>query len=265
MASSKEQRRRVRDYQARQTVHEHKRSRRRRDNIIAVIAVVVAGGLGTAATLVYNAQHDTDTDVAESQTTQPTDTTAPTESEPTEGTRTDAVPDPSFAEDRMWTGTMVVNGVELTLELDGAAAPQAVSAVAKSAQDGYYDGKVCHRMTTSPGFELLQCGSKGGDGMGDPAFQYGPIENAPADDAYPEGTIAMARQGGNANSNGYQFFIVYGDTTIPSDAAGGYTVIGQVTDGLDALREEVISVGVEGDAPDGAPVEPVSIESFIVE
>ncbi|MGO1406422.1 peptidylprolyl isomerase [Agrococcus casei] len=264
MASSKEQRRRVRDYQARQTVHEHKRSRRRRDNIIAVIAVVVAGGLGTAATLAYNSQHDADVDASESQTTQPTETGS-TEPTATDGTRTDAVPDPSYAEDRTWTGTMVVNGVELAVELDGAAAPQAVSAVVKSAQDGYYDGKVCHRMTTSPGFELLQCGSKGGDGMGEPAFQYGPIENAPEDDAYAAGTIAMARQSGNANSNGYQFFIVYGDTSIPSDAAGGYTVIGQVTGGLDQLKDDVVSLGVEGDAPDGTPVEPVSIESFIVE
>lgn len=264
MASSKEQRRRVRDYQARQTVHEHKRSRRRRDNIIAVIAVVVAGGLGTAATLAYISQHDADVDASESQTTQPTETGS-TEPAATDGTRTDAVPDPSYAEDRTWTGTMVVNGVELAVELDGAAAPQAVSAVVKSAQDGYYDGKVCHRMTTSPGFELLQCGSKGGDGMGEPAFQYGPIENAPEDDAYAAGTIAMARQSGNANSNGYQFFIVYGDTSIPSDAAGGYTVIGQVTGGLDQLKDDVVSLGVEGDAPDGTPVEPVSIESFIVE
>lgn len=262
MASSKEQRRRVRDYQARQTVHEHKRARRKRDNIIAVAAIVLAGAVGTAATLYVNAQNPDETDIAQSPS--PSATTEPTETS-AEGSRTDAVPEPGYAEDRTWTGTINVGGVELAVELDGAAAPQAVSAVVKSAQDGYYDGKLCHRMTTSPGFELLQCGSKNGDGAGDPAFQYGPIENAPADDAYPAGTIAMARQGGNANSNGYQFFIVYGDTQIPSDAAGGYTVIGQVTDGLDEFTEKVVSLGVEGDAPDGPPTEDVAIESFIVE
>ena len=262
MASSKEQRRRVRDYQARQTVHEHKRARRKRDNIIAVVAVVLAGGLGTAATLYYNAQHDDDAAATATPSASTPESSAPTE---TEGSRTDAVPEPAYAEGRTWSGTLTIHGVELDVELDGAAAPQAVSAVLKSAQDGYYDGKLCHRMTTSPGFELLQCGSKGGDGAGDPAFQYGPIENAPADDSYPAGTIAMARQSGNANSNGYQFFIVYGDTQIPSDAAGGYTVIGQVTGGLDELKESVVSLGVEGDATDGAPTEEVAIESFILE
>lgn len=261
MASSKEQRRRVRDYQARQTVHEHKRARRKRDNLIAVVAVVLAGGLGTAATLYYNGQHSDD-DAAATPTESTVETSAPAD---TDGTRTDAVPEPEYAENRAWTGTLTINGVALDVELDGAAAPQAVSAVLKSAQDGYYDGKLCHRMTTSPGFELLQCGSVNGDGAGDPSFQYGPVENAPADDSYPAGTIAMARQGGNANSNGYQFFVVYGDTSIPSDAAGGYTVIGQVTGGLDELKESVVSLGVEGDAQDGAPTEEVAIESFILE
>ena len=66
---------------------------------------------------------------------------------------------------------------------------------------------------------------------------------------YTEGSGAMANAG--ANTNGSQFFIVYGDTTIPSDPAGGYTVIGQVTSGLDQLKESVISLGTEGGVPDG--------------
>ena len=37
----------------------------------------------------------------------------------------------------------------------------------------------------------------------------------------------MARTSGNANGNGTQFFIVYKDTVIPADAAGGYTVVGR--------------------------------------
>ncbi len=46
---------------------------------------------------------------------------------------------------------------------------------------------------------MLQCGSTDGQGSGDPSYMYGPIENAPADDVYAEGTIAMARQGNNAD------------------------------------------------------------------
>ncbi|BDZ52933.1 hypothetical protein GCM10025870_00060 [Agromyces marinus] len=98
-----------------------------------------------------------------------------------------------------------------------------------------------------------------------PGYSYGPIENAPADDVYPAGTIAMARQLGAPESQGSQFFIVYEDSTIPSDAAGGYTVIGRVTSGLEDLRSTITDQGAADGAPDGAPVRPVSITEFIVE
>lgn len=257
MVTKQEQERRVRDYRARQTVHQRRKRREARDSIIgAVLAgVVLLGGIGIIA-LVQPATDSVD----------PAATAAPTESAPaTPGAAEITVPDPSLAEDRVWTGTLTINGVELGVDLDGAAAPQAVSAVLNDAQQGFYDGKSCHRLTTSEGFSVLQCGSLDGTGAGDPSYQYGPIENAPADDVYPAGTIAMARAGGNANSNGHQFFLVYGDTTIPADAAGGYTVVGQVTSGLGELREQVIAKGTVDDAPDGAPAEPVTIDGFVLQ
>ncbi|HEU4808757.1 MAG TPA: peptidylprolyl isomerase, partial [Homoserinimonas sp.] len=131
-------------------------------------------------------------------------------------------------------------------------------------QSGYYPGKTCHRLTDN-GFYVLQCGSINGSGGGDPAYTYGPIENAPADNLYPAGTIAMARASGDAYSNGHQFFIVYDDTTIPADSAGGYTVLGQVTSGLDQLIEKVTSQGVADGAHDGAPVVPTTITNVTVE
>ena len=263
MATSKEQKRRVRDYRARQDVHEHKRRRRVRDNIFAVLAVVVAGAVGTAVTLHVQGQRDDELAALEeeTQTTEPTDTAPPEE----DVVVTDAVPDASLAEGRSWNGSLTINGVELSVELDGAAAPQAVSALVGSSQDGYYEGKICHRLTDSDDFKLLQCGSLAGDGMGDPDFQYGPIENAPQDDVYPAGTIAMARQSNNPNSNGHQFFVVYEDTTIPSDAAGGYTVVGTVTDGLEQFIDQVVSIGIQDAAPDGPPNEEITIEALLLE
>ena len=68
-------------------------------------------------------------------------------------------------------------------------------------QSGFYDGVTCHRLTNG-GFYVLQCGDPTGDGTGGPGYSYGPIENAPADDVYPAGTIAMARAGGNALQHG---------------------------------------------------------------
>lgn len=255
MVTKQEQERRVRDYRARQTVHQRRQRRQRRDSIIGALAALVVLVGGTA--LLSTVQPPADP----AETAPATSETAPAPGETAEST----VPDPSLAEGRTWTGALTINGIELGVELDGAAAPQAVAAVLADTQRDYYDGKSCHRLTTSEGFSVLQCGSTDGQGSGDPSYMYGPVENAPADDVYVEGTIAMARQGNNADSNGHQFFIVYGDTTIPSDAAGGYSVIGRVTSGLDQLSADVISLGTQGGVPDGPPAEPVAIDDFQLE
>ena len=73
----------------------------------------------------------------------------------------------------------------------------------------------------------------------------------------------MARQGGNGSSMGSQFFLVYKDSTIPSDNAGGYTVMGTVTGGQDVV-EKVAAGGVTGGGTDGAPARAVSITSTTV-
>jgi peptidyl-prolyl cis-trans isomerase B (cyclophilin B) len=160
---------------------------------------------------------------------------------------------------------MTVNDVPLGIELDGAAAPQGVANFVSLSQKGFYNGLKCHRLTTSPGFGVLQRGDPNGDGSGGPGYSFGPIENAPADNVYPAGTIAMARQGGNGSSMGSQFFIVYEDTTIPSDAAGGYTVLGKVTSGLDALKSGVVAAGTEDGSADGKPAIPVTIGTIAVQ
>ncbi|GAB3170196.1 hypothetical protein GCM10027059_36330 [Myceligenerans halotolerans] len=172
------------------------------------------------------------------------------------------LPDVDVAEDRTWTVTLhtCATGTDqdITLELDGAAAPQAVASFVTLAADGYFDGTGCHRLTTS-GIYVLQCGDPTFTGAGGPGYEFGPIENAPQDDVYPAGTVAMARQGGNGESMGSQFFLVYEDSQIPSDEAGGYTVFGEITSGLDVVRA-VADEGVADSATDGAPAGPVTIE-----
>ena len=166
-------------------------------------------------------------------------------------------PDPAVAEARTWTVEMQTSAGPLTLELDGAAAPQAVSSFVTLARDDFFAGTDCHRLTTS-GIFVLQCGDPTGTGSGGPEYRFGPIENAPADDMYPAGTLAMARVGGDASSMGSQFFLVYADSTIPSDAAGGYTVFGRVVEGMDVLQ----AVADAGVVPDGGqtPATQVTIE-----
>lgn len=173
------------------------------------------------------------------------------------------LPSPSLAEGRDWTGTITINGQDVDVTLDGAAAPQAVSSFLALGDDGFFDGTSCHRLVTQ-GIYVLQCGDPTGTGTGGPGYSYGPIENAPKDDVYPAGTLAMARIGGDGESMGSQFFIVYDDSTIPSDAAGGYTVLGTITGGLDVVTG-IADKGTKSGASDGAPADPAVIDGVSFE
>lgn len=246
---ARQARERLRAYQARQTVHEKKAKRRVRDNWIGGVAVLVIVVLAIGTQLLFFAKPGT-----------PSASGSPSPSaSASAGALT--LPPKTLAENRTWTGTMTINGIPLGVSLDGAKAPQAVSSTIALTQKKFYDGLTCHRLTDG-GFYVLQCGDPNGDGSGGPGYSYGPIENAPKDDVYPAGTIAMARQSNNANSQGSQFFIVYKDTTIGSDTAGGYTVIGKITSGLDTLNSEVTSKGVAGGTKDGKPAVATKIDSF---
>jgi peptidyl-prolyl cis-trans isomerase B (cyclophilin B) len=246
---ARQARERLRAYQARQTVHEEKVKRRRRDNWIGGIAVVVIVALAIGTQLLFFAK--------------PSATSASASPSPS-STAQAGVPSKSIAEGRTWTGDLTINGIKLGVSLDGAAAPQAVSSTISLTQKKFYDGLTCHRLTNG-GFYVLQCGDPNGDGSGGPGYSYGPIENAPKNNTYPAGTLAMARQSDNANSQGSQFFIVYKDTTIQSDSAGGYTVIGKITSGLDTLVTDVADKGVQGGGTDGKPVVTTKIDSFTLQ
>lgn len=162
------------------------------------------------------------------------------------------VPDASLSENREWSGEMTLGDVNLGITIDGVNAPQAAANFITLAQNGFYDTTVCHRLTTERLF-VLQCGDPLGLGTGGPGYVFGPIENAPETDTYTKGSIAMARAANNPQSHGSQFFIVYGDSEILSDVAGGYTVLGTVTEGLDELIDTFVVPGTADGSPDGAP------------
>lgn len=166
----------------------------------------------------------------------------------------------------MWTGSMTVGGVNLGVELDGVMAPQATAVLVQAANDGWYIGKYCPRVTSYDTMQVLQCGTiSPASTASETDFAYGPIEHAPNDDRYPAGTIAMARVSGDGASLGHQFFIVTADSTIPSDAAGGYTIVGRVTAGLDALVSQVTSLGTADGSQDGVPAASVMITAFTIQ
>ena len=263
-------RRRDEKWRARQA-ERRDRSRRRRQrllvvtSVVAVLAVVggifwlsLAGDDEPAATVADGAATAAPSEPAAADNPCP----EPTVTAPAQPVQLDAAPDPGTAEGRTWTATITTSCGAVTVELLGEQAPQAVASFLALAREDFFAGTPCHRLTTA-GIFVLQCGDPTGTGTGGPGYTFGPVENAPADDVYPAGTLAMARRGGDPASQGSQFFLVYEDSTIPSDAAGGYTVFGRVTDGLDVVQR-VAEGGVAGGGTDGQPTRAITIEQVSV-
>ena len=254
---AREGRDRLRRYTARQSVHSHGVHRRKRDNLFAVGAVVVITALATVTQVFYfNGGPGAPTPLPS------------VSQEPQAGQNVGDIPNPSVAEARTWTGELALNDVTLGITLDGAKAPQGVSSFVTSARAGYFDAKTCHRLVRTETAGLIQCGSIDGAGASDPAYSFGPIENAAPDGIYPAGTIALARSGDNAYSQGHQFFIVFEDAQLPADSVGGYTIIGSVTSGLDQLISQIADGGIVpgvGGASDGSPVVPTTITRLTIQ
>jgi peptidyl-prolyl cis-trans isomerase B (cyclophilin B) len=156
--------------------------------------------------------------------------------------------------------TMTTSIGEFKATLDADKAPCTVNSFVSLAEQKFFDGTTCHRMTTSPGFQVLQCGDPEGTGMGGPGYTI-PAE-FDGTETYPAGTLAMARAQ-DPDSGGSQFFIVYGDTGL--DPA--YTVFGTV----DAATVTRIAKAAEaGVAPqmgpeDGTPKTEISFETVTVD
>lgn len=259
--SSREANARVARMEANQAMHQDQIQRRKRDNVIALVAMGVALAVAIVLALTAFAPKDTTAagDAPEATTAATASSTAaPSASSPAQ-TNSPTVPKADTAAGKTLTGTLTLNGKPLGVELDGTKAPQAAAVFKSLADTDFMTGKTCHRLTNSPDFGLIQCGSLKGDGAGDPTYQWGPVENSPADGLYPAGTIAVAR-GNTTYTNGTQFFITYEDTKLPQDT-GGYTIVGKVTSGLDVVTA-IAAGGIEGGATDGAPSTKVTIDSF---
>ena len=234
--ANKARREQLKQFEARQTFHAHQRSRSRKDqwvSLLGAIAAVTLSGLGLWA--YYGIGPG-----------------AP-----------ETVADPELSEYREWSGELAIAEVNLGVTLDGANAPQAVANFVDLTSRDYFDDSSCHRLTTE-GLFVVQCGDPLGIGIGNPGYTFGPIENAPEDGVYPAGTLAMARASNDASSMGSQFFIVYEDSEIPNDIAGGYTVFGQVTEGLDDFITAYVDPGTVDGSSDGQPSVPVFIESITI-
>ena len=151
------------------------------------------------------------------------------------------------------------------LQLDNAKAPCTVNSFASLAQQGYFDGTTCHRLTTGTQMGVLQCGDPSGTGSGGPGYQFAneyptnqyrladPALKVPV--VYPRGTLAMANTG--PGTNGSQFFLVYADSLLPPT----YTAFGTIDATGLATLDTIAARGVTGSGDDGRPAAPVTIDS----
>ncbi|MEJ3654810.1 peptidylprolyl isomerase [Actinomycetes bacterium KLBMP 9759] len=159
------------------------------------------------------------------------------------------------------TVTLQTNSGAIPLTLDKALAPCTVNSMVSLAQQGYFDGTSCHRLTTDPGLQVLQCGDPTGSGSGGPGYTV-PDEYFP-ELTYGRGILAMANTG-RPNTGGSQFFMVYGDGQLPPQ----YTAFGSISpEGLsvvDAIATRGHNGAFDPSPGGGQPIEPVTIEKATV-
>jgi peptidyl-prolyl cis-trans isomerase B (cyclophilin B) len=159
----------------------------------------------------------------------------------------------------------------IPLTLDRAKAPCTVQSMEHLVSEKFFDGTTCHRLTNSEALKVLQCGDPNGDGTGGPGYAVPDelptdLADAPADPSgqpvkiYPRGALAMANSG--PDTGGSQFFMVYGNSTLPPD----YTVFGTVDEPGLTVLDEIAAAGITpGNSPeDGSPKQPVNIESATI-
>ncbi len=128
-------------------------------------------------------------------------------------------------------------GGEFVIELYADKAPITVNSFVFLAREGFFDGTTFHRVLD--GF-MAQGGDPTGTGMGGPGYKF---VNEDSELTFDKaGVVAMANSG--RDTNGSQFFITFGPQEFLN---GGYTIFGQVTEGMDVVN------GITRRDPDQSP------------
>lgn len=139
------------------------------------------------------------------------------------------------------------------IALDSSRAPKTVNSFAYLSDKGFYDGLDFPRI--APGF-VIQGGSPSNSTLGGPGYKV--VEKPPANLAYTEGTVAMAKSSAEPpGSSGSQFFIVTGaDAGLPPE----YALVGKVSQGMDVVTR----IGKLG-TPEEKPKQTVLIEKITID
>jgi peptidylprolyl isomerase len=134
----------------------------------------------------------------------------------------------------------------IAIDLFEDVAPLHVEQITKIASDGSYDNVVFHRVID--GFMAqtgdVENGKAGSDlrRAGTGGSKYGDIKAEFSDKSFERGVIGMARSK-NPNSANSQFFIMFQPGTFLN---GQYTVVGEVTSGMDVVDAITLGDGSNG-------------------
>lgn len=278
MPSNEQRRQAAKRKLERQLARRAERARRRRVwGVVITVAVVVAG-----VALVYwlvNVGGSDEPAAADTSTSAPpepvsskgpcTYTESPEETkDPPPGLPDD--PDPTPKKGTVQVSLQTSQGT-IPLTLDRAKAPCTVQSMEHLVKQKFFDSTQCHRLTTTDGLQVLQCGDPTGSGSGGPGYTIPDepptgLKKAPKDNPagpegviYPRGTLAMANTG-QPNSGGSQFFIVYKATYLPPN----YAVFGTVDEAGLKVVDTIAKAGVKAGGrseTDGAPKLDVTIKS----
>jgi len=175
-----------------------------------------------------------------------------------------------------YTASINTNLGPIKIDLANSKATCTVNSFAHLASDDFWNNSQCHRLSTSGGLYMLQCGdptakasqklscSTATLGTGGPGYDFAsenlPTAGSSGSVTYKAGTVAMANGGGA--TNGSQFFLVFKNTTLGPD----YTPFGTITSGLDILQN-VAKAGTSctyAGAGGGVPKEKVIIDSVSI-
>ncbi len=271
MASSKDRQRKLaRAKYERQMARRAVRERRRRRVLagagiaLAVLVVAVGGAwIGGA----FDKDENTSTEAADICLWSPLDKSTNASLK-----EVGAPPTKDLPETGTETMTITTNlGDPIKAKLDVASATCAAASFSYLGGKQFFDNTDCHEILD---IGAVHCGDPSGTGQGGPTYSYYD-ENTPAQPEpsaspstgtkaavlYPKGTIATI--GNPAGSNGSQFLIFFKDyapTTAPL-----YSIVGQVTGGLDTLAKMGKIPTVADNAGDKVkPKEKITIKSLTV-
>ncbi|RJQ67010.1 peptidylprolyl isomerase [Pseudonocardiaceae bacterium YIM PH 21723] len=170
--------------------------------------------------------------------------------------RPQPLPRPKASNRGTATVTLETNAGDITVKLDRANAPCAVHSFLHLIDRGFFDETRCWRLTNDTRLGVLQCGDLVKAEIGGPGYRFD--DEVTGKETYPRGTLAMGNQG--PGTNGSEFFLVHSFANIKP----AYTVLGQVTEGLDTL-DRIVARGIKDGKGDGEPARPVRIWSIDVD